>query len=135
MATTEDQGCDLWLSRALLLALALLVGACHRDPIPSTLDDACMKLCEGLNCDGSEFGQDDLERCEAYCLEKARVTVEQGPVCEEAFENGMVCLADLSCPELIQWARDEPDAPCPTARSEVATACEGIYLEASALPP
>lgn len=115
--------------------LALVACGCHRGPLPSESAASCESSCESLACFNPELGAEGVEQCESHCHEKVDLSREQGASCEQAFTNAMACLGELSCDGYSQWLTQAPDAPCPDSRSEVASACQGLYLEPYILPP
>lgn len=120
--------------RACWLAAALLVlSACRERRAATALDEDCRATCAALAC---VQGQVDggAERCEDHCVDKLRISREQGRACAEAFAEGLACLAALSCSDYGGWLAGEAEL-CPTARPRVAARCEQLFLEPHLLPP
>jgi hypothetical protein len=117
------------------LALVGTLLSCHRDPVSPPGEEACTNTCASVACIDPELDSAAIARCESYCLEKFGVSEAQGVDCAEAFSDGMMCLAELSCSEYEDWLNETPDGPCPSARARVQESCEQIFLEPHILPP
>jgi len=119
---------------AMVAVLTVAACGCHRGPLPSERDTTCESTCQSVACINPELDEDAIAACESYCRGKFDASAEQGAACEQAFTDAMICLGDLTCEEYADWLTHVAD-PCPTGRSQVASACEGIYLEPYILPP
>jgi hypothetical protein len=120
-----------------LICVGLWAGVlgCHRDPLPSAQEQVCESTCASLACVNPELDAQVIRDCESYCHGKFDASAEQGPACEEAFAEAMICLAELSCSAYESWLAEESDGPCPAARTSTAEACDQLYLEPHILPP
>lgn len=114
--------------------LSMLLG-CQRDPEPSIAEEACVSTCASVACIDPDLDADAIARCESYCLGKFEASEAQGADCAEAYADGVMCLAELSCSDYENWLDETPDGPCPSARVRVQDACEQIFLEPHILPP
>jgi hypothetical protein len=119
---------------ALNLMSALLLG-CQREPIPSPGEEACISTCASVACLDPGLDSDAITRCESYCLDKFAASDAQGVDCADAYADGMMCLAELSCSEYNDWLAETTDGPCPSARGRVLESCQQIFLEPHILPP
>jgi hypothetical protein len=120
------------LAKVALLGIAAC--GCHHGPIPSERDMACESTCQSVACINPDLDADAIAECESYCRGKFDASSEQGAACEEAFTDAMNCLGELTCDEYTEWLTHVGDS-CPIGRSQVASTCDGIYLEPYILPP
>lgn len=121
-------------TRCAVFLAGVLLG-CQRDPAPSPAEDACVSTCASVACIDPELDADAIARCESHCLDKFEASRSQGEDCAEAYADGMMCLAELSCSDYEKWLDETLDGPCPSARMRVQEVCEQIFLEPHILPP
>jgi hypothetical protein len=142
-ATAPTGHQSLWArSRCRLVGVGMLVagyvaslGGCHRELPPSPTDEACEATCTSLSCFTPGVDDAVLDQCQSNCKKKIDESSRQGSDCNAAFEDGLECLSDLSCEQFMDWYSSSEADPCPSARTDVANSCQGLYLEPEILPP
>lgn len=126
-----------WVGMSFFVALEAiaLVSGCRRGLPPSSAEEDCEATCAALLCYTPDLGDEVLDQCQRDCKTKLEESTRQGPSCRAAFEDGLACLAHLSCEEFMDWYTSSADDPCPSVRMEVESVCQGLYLEPEILPP
>lgn len=91
--------------------------------------DECATLCHLPTCDlAADFDPDTLTQCTDRCISKGTDAENIGQVCADTYSRAVGCVANLDCPQFLQWAAMD-DEICSAEITAFTESCPGMTFD------